>query len=419
MHINAVREDITPPFAVQLGGYRSQRGDQQACEVAIPLELHALMIRWGEERSVMISFDLIWLSAQFSNHLKRWMANKFGIPAERVLLAATHTHSSPQLIHRAEFYGQVDPAYEDFLLRKSKAAIRRLMSTAQRAHLYFGRNRSHKSLIVNRNELIRDPLNGGKQVIQTPNRARSIEHELDLIKLNDENDQPVAMIVRAACHPVFHKDNLYSADYPGRLRQLIWQEAGRQFPILFLQGFAGDLRPNFHARRWRERLEQLINTKSLRPGFAKDLTPHLDRFVTDLAGELPEPEALVTKPESQNEPQHRIFHCSGKNGGEEGEQSFYIQRFDIHSQLSFLAINAEVYSQYELILRALEERLNKIIIPVGYTHGMVGYLPDNEVLTAANGYEYESWHKFGLDRPYQPEVAQVIEAGIHKCFYEA
>ena len=76
---------------------------------------------------------------------------------------------------------------------------------------------------------------------------------------------------------------------------------------------------------------------------------------------------------------------------------------------SILAVNGEMVHAYGEFVKT---RFDKTVLPVGYSNGMIGYVPTAEQL-AEGGYEAVDFiYYFGLPAPFSPEAEQLIRDGI-------
>jgi hypothetical protein len=81
-----------------------------------------------------------------------------------------------------------------------------------------------------------------------PNNAQPIDRNVYILTFS-EGQRPSFSIVYHACHPVSrHNRSVPSADYVGAIRSAIRSRFGVSC-CLFLQGCAGDIRPNFAQKR--------------------------------------------------------------------------------------------------------------------------------------------------------------------------
>ena len=72
-----------------------------------------------------------------------------------------------------------------------------------------------------------------------------IDPTVGVIRVDDAQGNPMAILVNYACHPViFGPDNLrYSADYPGAMAKLVEASFDQKPICFFLQGAPGDINP--------------------------------------------------------------------------------------------------------------------------------------------------------------------------------
>ena len=416
--------DITPDFPVELGGYQSKRSHEKTERTRHPLTAHALILENSSHHLIIISYDLIWLSEPLCEEIKQAIKAFFTEKTADVLCCATHTHSSPQPLERASFFGQTDKRYSTFLQKQSTRLVKNALEQIQPVTVTHARNRIRWKYAVKRTKVCRRLFSLTKQVIHSPNPDHTPPQDFNLISVHNRLGERICLVVSMAAHPVFHKDTCFSPDYPGAIRNQLQARLGFNGPILFLQGFSGDIRPNYSSSTIRERLEQLINTGTLQAGFAKNIDNKLSEFtasaVQNFLSKSPSPlthsngNSAVLKKNS--EAIHLSDSFSQPDPDNDDTFSLNINRVDVSDNLSLCTINAELFSDYAAILRNIEQETGRIIIPVGYTDGMLGYLPDKRILELQSGYEYKSWKKFGLPAPLRPEISGQIEEAVHKLF---
>jgi hypothetical protein len=83
-----------------------------------------------------------------------------------------------------------------------------------------------------------------------PYHAGECDETATLVSFQDTaSGSPIASIWHYACHPVSHTPSqVISADFPGAVRAVLRKHAGVESPVLFLQGFSGDIRPKIPPR---------------------------------------------------------------------------------------------------------------------------------------------------------------------------
>jgi hypothetical protein len=170
---------------------------------------------------VWVAVDALGIAAVDCARLRSRVAASTGVPADSVLICASHTHSGPSGWLRPIYDGfpsTVDEGLLDSLVDTIGSAARELTPRPVDARWAV---RPTVGIGANRN----DP-------------AGPHDDSTGVLTLGD-----VATVADYACHPtVLGRDNLlYSADYPGAARA-----AGG--PLAFLQGAAGDASTRFVRR---------------------------------------------------------------------------------------------------------------------------------------------------------------------------
>ena len=198
------------------------------------------------------------------------------------------------------------------------------------------------------------------------------------------------VLVSWACHPADRpaRDRV-SPDYVGAVRRAVRSRLG-DYPVLFLQGFSGDVRAHIPMR---PRLSRMVRRLMRGPVF---MIPTLDEWqnwathvamqvaaVADEAAECPGRPADVLRSGEAHIPLSLIL-------GEPGRGHCRARTLAIGDQLELFMMSAEVSAGYA----PLVERLG--LWPVGCLDDVYGYFPMNAQL-AAGGYEVDEFRGlFGI-----------------------
>lgn len=105
----AAAVDITPPLGVSLDGPISKGG--VAIGVADPLFARSLVLDDGETRIAIVICDNTMISRDIFDRAKRRAHQSIGLSVDKMLMAATHTHSTPRAIGISK--KPIDLAYEE------------------------------------------------------------------------------------------------------------------------------------------------------------------------------------------------------------------------------------------------------------------------------------------------------------------
>src|SRR5262249_9731404 len=87
------RVDMNPPLGVQPGAWRRRTGRAEGVDE--PLLAQALVLDDGSRRLALVATDLLWMPRHVAQAARHRVAALTGIPAEAVLLNASHNHSAP------------------------------------------------------------------------------------------------------------------------------------------------------------------------------------------------------------------------------------------------------------------------------------------------------------------------------------
>src|SRR5207237_7654952 len=253
--------DITPDRPPPLAGYPERR--RPSSGVADPLELNALLLRAPGQTVAILTADLLFVTAELKARLLQAVGARLGLDEASLLVGASHTHTAPALDPGKPRLGPCDPDYAALVTERAAELLGRLAAidpvpchvdyrTGAADHAI---NRRRPGWHVSLRHL---PYRG---VRRAPNPAGPRDETLHLLTFSDPTDRPLAVLWSYACHPVgFPARTRVSADFPGVVRRALRDAHGAELPVLFLQGFAGDVRPREvgATTRFGRRLVELV-----------------------------------------------------------------------------------------------------------------------------------------------------------------
>jgi len=221
---------ITPPVGTALEGYSARADVSQG--VHDDLYARALVLDDGETSVALVACDLVGVDRRLVAEAREQASAATGIPGERMMIAATHTHAGPAGLRR-----DVDDALLDVTARTIAGAI---------AEAYRGRREAVLKL-------------GSTTVDSVAQNRRHPEWPVDTglhVLLFDDPDPlrpPIAAVLNFACHPtvLYHTTLEVSADYPGAAMRTV----ERLFPGVggvFFNGACGNVNPNWIEQRFEE-----------------------------------------------------------------------------------------------------------------------------------------------------------------------
>ena len=262
MRAGVSKVGITPPVGTWQGGYGART---QPC-VGVHDDRYARAVVFEDDgagrgergRAAVVSVDVVGLTHDVAEGAKRRAEEMTGIPASQIAFCASHTHGGPVL--RA-FVGrpdgpQVDAEYarllEKYLAGAVAAAARELRPVTVRV------GRGEAGFNVNRR------LRTAEGIAMRPNPEGVVDRDVVVLRVDEvegagggqsasggPSRPPLAVLFRYTCHATAMgaQNYLITADYPGAAAAPIESTYGGETTALFLQGCAGDIRPNLTSER--------------------------------------------------------------------------------------------------------------------------------------------------------------------------
>ncbi len=245
--------DITPPIGYRMSGYFRERLSEG---VLNPLHAKALVLQQGPAHAALVFCDIIGLSPEVSQSARRQVEARTGIPADNILLAATHSHTGPLYFGalREHFHAQAvaaqgeDPCekidYPAVLADGMVEAIEKAREAAQPIRLAAGVTQQ-EGLSFNRRFHMKDGtvrFNPGVQNPDIVKVAGPIDPDVGVVMLRTASgNDAVAGLVNFALHLDTVGGTRYAADYPYYAEQTMRQTLGDDFTLLFGTGTCGDI----------------------------------------------------------------------------------------------------------------------------------------------------------------------------------
>ena len=402
IYANAGTADITPQAAVPLFGSGLRTGDFQG--IADPLEANALVLRQDDQGLVFVSLDLAFVGQELRSSLLSRLQG--ALADESLFLAASHTHFGPATDSRRPRLGRMSPAYIEQLSDQIGNLVARLLrGVPQPVIIDYVHGEADHAI----NRRLRTPWHLSRRglllgaVVGAPNPAGPRDESVHLLRIRRPDGEPLAAIWSYACHPVsFPRPREISADYPGRVRLRLRHDIGQELPVLFWQGFAGDVRPRELARvtTVRARARRIV----LGPRFGRFTSHEWEAWADSLAARVAE---IASRPpgKSVGGPvrARRVSRPLAEFvSGASDARTVVFHGIVLADHVAIIGISAEVVTEYGALVR--REFSQYLTIPVGYIDEVYGYLPTARMLEEG-GYEV-SWflESFELEGPLHPEI---------------
>jgi neutral ceramidase len=232
---------ITPPIGTPMAGYPDVRRDLSWTPDAMkgyvgrrqlpsngthdPLLATVFALEIDGVPAVLIGLDTLVVTASFTRQVREALACD-GVPAENTLIAASHTHSGPDLF--AWWEGDPAASAAPQTVEQTIAAAREALGRLEDAELALGIGSLEHTSINRRDEA-----------------AGAIDPRVSVLRAaSAANGRVIGLLVSYACHPVTldYSNYRFSADYVWALRETlaaVYVGSG----IVFLNGAAGNINP--------------------------------------------------------------------------------------------------------------------------------------------------------------------------------
>lgn len=225
LHIGVAETTINPRLGMQIdgniGAYRPAQfllGDLYA---------RALVLQKGETRFLLLSLDLLAVTAEWSTAIRDFAAGECGFDRDAVAVHVVQNHSAPSLGHimlsdrlaAARTYPWIrgsDPDYGPLAMEKIKPLIRAALANLQPVRLLFG-SALESRVAFNRRTVMRD---GSAQMCgsgpQALHREGPSDPEVGVALFTTPALHTLAALLHHTCHPVhWHPHHAIHGDWPG------------------------------------------------------------------------------------------------------------------------------------------------------------------------------------------------------------
>ncbi len=430
--------DLTPPPGLQMSGFSART--KTATGTHDPLFARMLYIEepTGPEGSLLlITFDLIGMAQKLVREIKQGVREKFGIPAERVILACSHTHGGPNTLDNG-LLGNHNDAYLASIPGKVIEAVGHAVGQTVPAELHLNQGVAENAG-KNRN------VEGGPM---DPNVGV-------LGVTGPSSNELLGLVLNYTCHPTVlgPKNLLYTADYPFYTNRLISEKTGLSpDKILFTQGACGNINAGHTAKssmtnaglslRTYEEAEKLGgNVGKAALDALESIQRDPAKFRLKLGENIPVVEEKVSldwNPALWATPagvgdfrREKEAALATGEWNQRADASVLVRWADIMLQekldppwpplqatltaarlgrLNWVTAPGELYVQYGLALKEKAAQSGQSAWLLGYTNGVYGYYPtpnafERKDYEAATAYRYYGW-----PGPFTDQVGEHIGA---------
>lgn len=276
----ASTSNVTPPLGeILVGGY----GEPVATHVHDELHARSLVLDDGQNRLVIVLVDNVSINREVYDEAKRRLEKDTGIPAENMLMAATHTHSATSASglrnkRRSWNYDKPLDEYQQFVVSRIVDGVKRAINNLEPARIGWGSGNVPQHVFNRRWKMkpgtpMPNPIGSNDQVVMNPGvenpnllePAGPTDPEVYFVSVQSVEGKPIALLGNYSLHYVGgvgsgHISADYFAVFADRIQELLG--ADRQDPPfvgIMSNGTSGDVNNiNFAGPREKnERYEKM------------------------------------------------------------------------------------------------------------------------------------------------------------------
>ncbi|MEI6578778.1 MAG: neutral/alkaline non-lysosomal ceramidase N-terminal domain-containing protein, partial [Eubacteriales bacterium] len=400
----AGREIITPEIGARLYGYTL---DVFSKSVNDDLTATAIAFEYGNERTVLISATVCLINTELCDEIRDEVGLATGIPAAKIILSATHTHSGPCTAGNTG-WGPLDREYcDNIFIPKIIKATKTAVANLEPALLGIG---SVKSEIgINRRQLNKDNL-----VSLGQNPWGCYDPNLTVLSFKNTAGKPVANIIHYGAHcTAAGKNTEITRDWAGAMIDRLDAESGTV--TAFFNGAQGDVGPRLSNGQTVGNIDYVKEHGKLAAEDAAKAYNNIDEYgeadLCCVTGEIKLPYAAIMPLEEARQKLAAFkgdekINLSGRTfeylnevvkaheSGISGEKNFsFAQTIIKIGPVVFIPFSFEFFSEISLRLR--QYSAYKYTLCLGCTNGNNGYLPTQDQL-CGGGYEIDVFLTSGV-----------------------
>jgi hypothetical protein len=226
----AATSNVTPALGTSINGGMT---DRRATHVHDELHARCLVLDDGTAKLAFAVVDSCMIPKEIVDSAKAIVAERTGIPADHVLISATHTHESATATPL--FQSKPDPAYPKFLAIRIADGIQRAANNLEPAQVGWTSTRAPEHVFCRRWHLkpgvaIPNPFGGTDLVKMNPapgsadlvEPAGPTDPEVFIVSVRSAAGRPIALLANYSLHYVGGEGpGAVSADYYGMFAERV------------------------------------------------------------------------------------------------------------------------------------------------------------------------------------------------------
>lgn len=267
LQVGVAETDITPPVGFPMAGYYHERLAEGKID---PLQAKAIVLREGNTAGALVVCDLIGVATDLSKEVRRLAAEKTGIPAENIVLAATHSHTAPDYMKELYLYlgkEKQQPLRAEYIQKLINGPVEAIVAAnqaAKPAQLETGAAVQKTPVAFNRRFVMKDGSVKTWQSLKNPNVIRAagpIDPRIELLAIKNAKDGSYeGVLSNFALHLDTVGGTRWSADYPFFIQETLRETLGKDVISIFGTGCCGDINHSNPSASVRNKVDFIGNS---------------------------------------------------------------------------------------------------------------------------------------------------------------
>jgi len=408
------RAVITPYENMWMAGF--SRRDKPAEGTLHDLWAKALVLEDAQgNRTLLITTDILGFDRDLSLSICNRLIKEYHLERKNIILSSSHTHSGPVINNKlSHVYPPFDEHQKEQVEEYRHFIKEQIIIVARRAVSNLAPARLSSGVGITRFAVNRRVHGWNNEVLYQPEMDGPSDHAVQVIRVSDPEDQPIAVLFGYACHPTNLRNYKWSGDYTG-FAQIELEKAYPGFTAMFFAGFGADQNP-FP----REGIPQVIQygkelaiaVENVMAEPMKVLTPSIQTSYEEIALDLSPPPTIEELAEALAE-EDGWYKRWGEIMKEKLDSGYKfpdsypyypIQSWQLGEQ-TMVILGGEVVVDYSFILRKI---LGNDLMLMAYANDVMAYIPSERILKEG-GYEGEqSMWIYGHHGTWMPGIEEKI-----------
>lgn len=417
----AAKTQITPP----IGSLLQSGMTIESTGVLDDLYSTAVVLDDGETRVALVGSDIIYMEAPLAAEIRARIAEQTGIPADNVLLNASHTHSGPNICVISPY--EIDMAYREWLIRQIVDTVAKAEAALEPASLAIGE--AEGMFAVNRRKVV----DGTSSML--PNYEAPVDNRARVLRFDRLDGSALAVVFSVACHGTGFdyrgNDPLIGGDYISPAKDEIERSfATEGAPIaVFLTGCGGNIRPRvltpdgarFHPCTAAEIAALGRGAGAVAVRAARESRMAVGYPIAVAREQLPlpfqEPPTIEELRDYRADSRRKRYHAWADRLIEKLENGEELPRtVDMEVQVlrlggvCIVAMGGEVFVELGLAIeRALQESHEvQMALTLGYSNSEVGYVCTASAYPEGGSEPADFYRWFWYPAPFKPETEDFV-----------